>query len=290
MAERFLITGATGKTAALVIAQLRAKGADVRALVRDVAKAKALADEGVELVQGDFDHPEALARALDGVTSVFLVTPADKDASGMVDRFLAVATKSTTKPRIVRLSALKGSEHGPTDNTRTHGRADRAIQDSGLPYAILRPNYFMQNVFGSAESILTNGMMFQGTGEGRLGFIDVRDIADVAAKVLLDRAWDRGIYELTGPESLSFHDVAREIGAALGREVKYVPVTPDQVHETIVKLGWGEWMAGVMRDYSAAYAKGWGDYTTTFVEKITGHPARSFAQFAHEVLAPALKR
>lgn len=290
MTEKFLITGATGKTAELVIAQLRAKGADVRALVRDVTKAAALKDEGVELAQGDFDHPDALARALEGVTSVFLVTPADKDAAGMVDRFLAVATKSASKPRVVRLSAIKGSDQGPTDNTRTHGRADRAIQDSGLPYVILRPNYFMQNFFGSAETIMTSGMMFQAMGDGRLGFIDVRDIADVAVAVLLDRSWDRGVYELTGPASVSFHDVAREVGAALGREVKYVPVTTEQVRETIVGMGWGEWTAGVLADYSAAYAKGWGDFTTTFVERIAGHPARSVAQFAREVLAPALKR
>jgi uncharacterized protein YbjT (DUF2867 family) len=155
---------------------------------------------------------------------------------------------------------------------------------------ILRPNYFMQNFFGAAESIMGQGMMFQGMGDGRLGFIDVRDIADVAAAVLLDHAWDRGIYELTGPASISFHDVARELGSALGREVKYVPVTPDQVRETIVKMGWGDWAAGVMADYSAAYARGWGDFTTTFVEKIAGHPARSVAQFAREVLAPALTR
>ncbi len=262
----------------------------MRALVRDAKKAAALAAKGVELAIGDFETPASLQGALDGVTSVFLVTPPHPDASGMVDRFLAVATRSPLRPRIVRLSAIKGSDHGPTDNTRTHGRADRAIQDSGLPYVILRPNYFMQNLFGSAESILSQGMMFQGTGDGRIGFIDVRDIADVAAAVLLDTQWDRGIFELTGPESISYGDVAKLIGEALGREVKYVPVTPEQVRESIVKLGWGDWVAGIMADYSAAYAKGWGDFTTTFVAKIAGHPARSYATFLREVFVPAAKR
>ena len=290
MSSPILVTGATGKTAALVAAQLRAQGASVRALVRDPKKAEDLAGRGVELAVGDFETPASLEAALDGVGSVFLVTPPHPDASGMVDRFLAAATKSARKPRIVRLSAIKGSDHGPTDNTRTHGRADRAVQDSGLPYVILRPNYFMQNLFGSAASILSNGMMFQGTGEGRLGFIDVRDIADVATAALLDPQWDRGIYELTGPEALSYGDVAKLLGEALGREVKYVPVTPEQVRESILKLGWGEWSAGIMADYSAAYAKGWGDFTTTFVEKIAGHPARSYATFLREVFVPATKR
>ncbi len=208
----------------------------------------------------------------------------------MVDRFLSVAVKSPLRPRVVRLSAIKGSDQGPTDNTRTHGRADRAIQDSGLPYLILRPNYFMQNLFGSAESILSQGMMFQGTGDGRLGFIDVRDIADVATAVLLDSQWDRGIYELTGPESLSYGDVAKLLGEALGRSVTYVPVSPEQVRDTILKLGWGDWAAGIMADYSAAYARGFGDFTTTFVEKLSGHPARSYAAFLREVFVPATTR
>jgi uncharacterized protein YbjT (DUF2867 family) len=290
MSEKILVTGATGTTAALVAAQLREKGVSVRALVRDAKKAEGLAAKGVELALGDFETPASLEAALDGITSVFLVTPPHPDASGMVDRFLAAATKSPLRPRIVRLSAIKGSEQGPTDNTRTHGRADRAIQDSGLPYVILRPNYFMQNLFGSAETILAQGVMFQGTGDGRLGFIDVRDIADVATAALLDPQWDRGIYELTGPESLSYGEVATLLGVALDREVKLVQVTPEQVRESILKRGWGEWAAGIMADYSAAYAKGWGDFTTTFVEKIAGHPARSYATFLREVFVPATNR
>jgi uncharacterized protein YbjT (DUF2867 family) len=290
MSQKILVTGATGTTASLVAAQLRRKGVAVRALVRDAKKGEPLAAQGVELALGDFETAASLDAALEGITSVFLVTPPHPDASAMVDRFLAAATKSPLRPRIVRLSAIKGSDQGPTDNTRTHGRADRAIQDSGLPYVILRPNYFMQNLFGSAESILAQGMMFQGTGDGRLGFIDVRDIADVATAALLDTQWDRGIYELTGPESISYADVAKLLGEALGREVKYVPVTPEQVRESIVKRGWGEWAAGIMADYSAAYAKGWGDFTTTFVEKIAGHPARSYATFLREVFVPATQR
>jgi uncharacterized protein YbjT (DUF2867 family) len=290
MSPNILVTGATGTTATIVATQLRQRGAAVRALVRDPKKAEPLAAKGVELALGDFETPASLEAALDGITSVFLVTPPHPDASGMVDRFIAVASKSPLHPRIVRLSAIKGSDHGPTDNTRTHGRADRAIQDSGLPYVILRPNYFMQNLFGSVESILGQGTMFQGTSDGRLGFIDVRDIADVATAALLDPQWDRGIYELTGPEAISYGDVAKLLSEALGREVKYVPVTPEQVRESIIKRGWGEWAAGIMADYSAAYAKGWGDFTTTFVEKIAGHPARSYETFLREVFLPATKR
>ncbi len=285
-----LVTGATGAIGSLVVKQLSAKGVTVRALVRDMAKAEALQGKGVQLVQGDFDQPESLARALDGVTSVFLLTPPRPDDFGMVERFLDIALSSPTAPRIVRLSAIKATEGGPSDSTRNHGRADRAILESGLPYAILRPNYFMQNFFGSAELIMTSGKLVQSTGDGRIGFIDVRDVADVAAAVLLDHGWDRGIYDLTGPASVSFHDVARELGIALGREVAYVPITPEQARESALQSGWGEWGAGIMADYSTAYGKGWGDFTTSFVQNIAGHEPRSISQFAREVFAPALKR
>lgn len=290
MAETFLITGATGKTSELVITALRQRGAEVRALVRDVTKAGPLSAMGAQLSSGDFDQPETLARALDGVTSVFLVTPPHPGDFAMVERFLAVARRSPKAPRIVRLSAIKATEGGPTDSTRNHGRADRAILESGLPYVILRPNYFMQNIFGSAESILSSGTMISSTGDGRIGFIDVRDIADVAAAVLLDRSWDHGSYDLTGPATLSFHDVARELGAALGRELSCIQISPEQVREAMIQRGGGEWFAGIMADYSQAYGRGWGDFTTSFVHKITGHEPRSVAAFAREVFAPALRR
>lgn len=290
MTEKYLITGASGKTSALVIGQLLAQQANVRALVRDVAKAAALKDNGVELSPGDFNDSESLARALDGVTSVFFVVPPDEHDGAMVDRFLKAAAASPMRPRIVRLSAIKATEGGPSESTRSHGRADRALLESGLPYVILRPNYFMQNFFGSTESILTSATLVHGMAEGRVGFIDVRDIADVAAAVLLDRSWDRGIYDLTGPASLSFQDVAREFGTALGREVTCVQVTPESIRATLLEKGWGRWGAGLMADYSAAYRQGWGDFTTAFVQKITGREPRSVAQFAREVFVPALTR
>lgn len=290
MAEKYLITGATGKTSQFVIAQLLAQRASVRALVRDVTKAAPLKDKGVELAPGDFNDSASLARALEGVTSVFFVVPPHEHDGAMIDRFLDAATASAMRPRIVRLSAIKATEGGPSESTRSHGRADRALLESGLPYVILRPNYFLQNFFGSAESILTNGTIVHGIGEGRVGFIDVRDIADVAAAVLLDASWDRGIYDLTGPTSVTFQDVARELGTALGREVTCVQVTPEAVRASLLEKGWGAWGAGLMADYSAAYARGWGDFTTSFVEKIAGHDARSVGQFAREVFAPALQR
>ena len=287
--KSILVTGATGSISSLVIPQLLAAGARVRAFVHNPDKAKGLADKGVEIISGDFDNAAQVQKAFDGVSAVFLLTAAGEKADAQARNAIAAA-KKTGSPYIVRLSVIKAGPDAPTANTRNHGQTEQDLKASGLPYAILRAHFFMQNIFGSAQTIGAEGVFYQGMGDGKLGMIDVRDIADAAAKVLLDRSHAGKTYTLTGPESITWHKAAEAFTAALGQPVKYVPIPPEGVAEAIRKMGWGEWGALVMKDYSAAYGKGWGDFVTDDVKKLTGHPARTIEQFAREVLAPALSR
>jgi uncharacterized protein YbjT (DUF2867 family) len=284
-----LVTGATGNISSLVIPQLLAGGARVRALVHAADKAKALSDKGVEVIVGDFVNPVSLQNAFDGIAAVFLLTAFGEKADALARNAIAAAKKGGS-PYVVRLSVIKAGPDAPTANTRSHGQTERDLKESGLPVVILRPHYFMQNIFGSLATIGSEGVFYQGMGEGKLAMIDVRDIADSAVKALLDRNHAGTTYSLTGPASITWHTAAQAFTAALGRPVKYVPIPAEGVAEAIRKRGWGEWAAGVMRDYSAAYGSGWGDFVTDDVKKLTGHPARSIEQFAREVLAPALSR
>jgi uncharacterized protein YbjT (DUF2867 family) len=283
-----LVMGATGNISSLVIPQLLAGGSKVRALVHNPEKARTLSDKGVETVVGDLDNPALLAKAFEGVSAVFLLTPFGEKADALARNAIAAAKKAGS-PYVVRLSVIKAGPDAPTANTRSHGQTEKDLKESGLPVAYLRPHYFMQNIFGSLQSIASQGLFYQGMGEGKLGMIDVRDIADSAASVLLDRNHAGKTYSLTGPASITWQTAAHAFTAALGRPVKYIPIPPEGVAEAIRKMGWGEWAAGVMRDYSAAYGSGWGDFVTEDVMKLTGHPARSIEQFAKEVLAPALR-
>ena len=285
--ETVLVTGATGNIASLLLPELKKQGARVRALVHNAEKARQLTATGVETVVGDFENPESLDKAMAGVGRVFLLTPPNPKADVWNANAITAARKAG-KPYIVRLSVIKAAADSPTDNMRLHARTEKDLQASGLPYVLLRPHFFMQNLFMSAQSIAAEGAMYMGMGDGKLGMIDVRDIVDVAVRVLGDKSHAGQTYTLTGPAAITLHEVARAFSSALGREVKYVPVPPEAVADSIRKLGWGEWFATVMRDYSAAYAKGMGDFTTDHVLKITGQQPRSIEQFAREVLAPAL--
>ena len=131
--------------------------------------------------------------------------------------------------------------------------------------------------------------MYWGMGDGRLGVVDVRDIADVAIEVLTDEAHAGKTYTLTGPASITLNDVASSIGAALGKDVRYVPVSIEQVEEATRPM-MGNWGAKTMGQYSKAYSENWADFTTASVKDITGHEPRSIHDFANEVLAPGARR
>jgi uncharacterized protein YbjT (DUF2867 family) len=109
-----------------------------------------------------------------------------------------------------------------------------------------------------------------------------------SASALLDPSWDGNTYDLTGPDSISFHDIARQLSELVGREIRYVPMSPDRLAQSIRDVGLDEWYAQGYHDYLRAYSEGWGDFTTDAVAAISGKPARSFKAFASDVLVRAL--
>lgn len=289
MTKKVLVTGATGNIGRELVRQLATHGdLQVRALVRNEEKAAPLRASGVEVVFGAFEDDQALRAALEGIDTVALITATNPAADQQALAALEAARQAGVR-KIVRISALNADENGPTDNTRQHGRVDRALQSSGLTYVILRPHFFMQNMFMSAQTIATDGTMYWGMGDGRLGMMDVRDIVDCAEQAVVSDEFDNQVLALTGPASITFYDTATTLSEVLGRPVHYVPVPPDAVEQSLIEMNVGGWFAKVMRDYSEAYGRGWGDYTTDVVARMTGRAPRSFETFAREIFAPALQ-
>ena len=258
----------------------------MHAYVRDTNKAQYLADLGAVLFQGDFSDQQALNNAAEGVDAILAITPAGPEAIEQGKVVLNAALNSGS-PYFVRLSAIGAAEDAPTENGRSHYASDKMLIESGLLYSILRPHYFMQNLFANVSTIASEGNMYLGMGEGSLGMIDVRDIADSFVSILLNGGQKNKIFTPTGPESITFAQAAQIISSGLGKTVNYVPISIEEVGKAIIDAGWGEWGANVMMDYSRAYANGWGDFTNTDVEHITGKTARSFKQFFDEVLSHA---
>ncbi len=291
MPGKILVTGATGNVGSGLIPNLIAMGANVRALVRDESKAQGLRDQGVEVVIGDLDKPATLDAAFSGVDKVFLATAPSPNQVTQARNAIAAA-KRAGSPHIVRLSAgaFSTAPDSPPRVTRQHAEIDAELKASGLPYTLLRPHNFMQNTLMLAQTVASDGAVYVPMKEGKLGMIDVRDIVDVAAKVLTEDGHEGKTYALTGPASISFHDIAAGLSKALGKEVKYVDVPLEAAREAMLGMGLPEWIVDALNEYNKAFSEGLGDFTTNGVEEITGHPARSYETFAHDfaqAFAPA---
>ena len=164
MSKKVLITGATGNIASLIIPQLIEKGIDVRAFTRNASKAEKLKVKGVEIIEGDFSSAEKLNEATKGVDVVLSITPPGAEAFAQAAAITKAAKENGVK-HLIRISAIGAAEDAPTDNGRIHHQTDEDIIASGIPYTILRPNFYMQNVFMSVPTILEHGNMYWGKGD-----------------------------------------------------------------------------------------------------------------------------
>ncbi|WP_246365902.1 SDR family oxidoreductase [Nonomuraea rhodomycinica] len=266
-----LITGATGTVSSAVLDALPGKDG-VRVLVRDPAKAPA----GYEVAVGDLDDPATLTDAFDGVETLWLLTAMGPQAPHASMNALWAARQAGVR-HVVRMSAIGAAHDAPTRNGRLHALSDAELQASGLGWTVIRPAFFMQNLFGS----VTGDTLYGATGQGRLGLIDVRDIGEFAATVLTDPRPHTGkVYTLTGPASISLGEAAGQLTEVYGRPIAYHSLEPEQAYAGMREAGVPEWIAAVTAEYLRAYARGWGDYTTKDYESVTGRQPTPFADFA----------
>ena len=281
--DKILVTGATGNVGSLLIPDLINLGADVRALVRDESKAHGLKNAGVEVVVGDLDVPDTLDAAFRGVDKVFLITPPNPNQVIEAENGIQAAERAGG-PLVVRLSAgaVQGMPGALPRVSGQHAETGGALKASGLPYTVLKPHFYMQNTMMAAQTVASEGIIYWAMKDGKIGMIVVRDIVDVAVKVLTEDGHEGKAYTLTGPASIAFDEVAKGLSKVLGKQVSYVDVPLEAARQGMVSVGLSEWMADAMTEYNTAFSEGYGDFATPDVEELTGHPARSYETFARD--------
>jgi uncharacterized protein YbjT (DUF2867 family) len=281
-----LVTGATGTVSTALLAALKGEpGLRLRALVHDPAKGQALQNDGIEVVTGDLDEPDTLSEAFDGVDILFLLTPASDLEPSMGSNAVMAAKRAKVK-HIVRNSAIKAAHDAPNRNGRLHAQVEDAVRASGIPWTILRPHYYMQNLLSTAGSVASDGMLYMNLGQGRLGTMDGRDVGVFAAKVIEDSDRHTGkVYNPTGPESIDMAEAAETLSDVLGKPVQYIALPQDAAQQAMLGFGLSRWFVGNVVDYGRVYSEGWGDFVTNDFKDVTGHEARSFQRFATDFAA-----
>ena len=229
----------------------------------------------------DFADKASLGSSLEGVDAVYLVCSPVRELveleGNMVD-----ACREAGVHHVVLNSAL-GAGNYPKSFPGWHRRVEDKLKASGLAYTILRPNSFMQNILTYyAPSIRSQGAFYAAMGNGRTSFIDVRDVAAVAARTLTSPGHAGKTYELNGPEALTYAEVAGKITRASGRTVQYVDIPVAQQKQAMLDQHMPDWQVTALLDLQAYYTGGKGSDVDDVVSTDLGRAPAAMDQFLAE--------
>jgi uncharacterized protein YbjT (DUF2867 family) len=275
---RIMLTGATGTIGRELVKLMMAKGQDVRVLARDVTRARALHPR-LDVVPGDLTNPETLKGAFEGAERVLLLTNGT-EMEAMEQNALAAIEATRSVKRVVHVSGrhLDAPFLAGSPLARAHQRAEDRLREMQVEWTIIRPGYFSSNTLmwiapGRDEVVLP-------VGDGADTPIDPRDVAEVAYATLTERGHAGRIYEITGPEYVSYADMIARTGKALGRPLKLVDAPGEAVLEGLVSAGVPRLQAeGLVRYWEEGVRRHAVYPPTNTIEEILGRPPRSFDQW-----------
>ena len=272
-----LVTGATGTVGSEVVKQLVQANQRVRVLARDPAKAKMKFGIAVEIVKGDLENPASLHAALKNIEAAFLATAPSERMVEQETNFIAAA-ETAGLPRLVKLSNILAAPESPAPLARFHAQIESRLAKSGIPATILRPSWFMSNFLMDAQSVKT-GHLYSAMENGRIAFTNPFDVAAVAVAALLDPAHSGHNYKLTGPEALTYGEVAASFTRVLGYPVKYVGVDDASLHAALKAATVPEFIIDEILKISAMTRRGDLELESNAVQQVLGRPAHSIEQW-----------
>ena len=276
MKGTILVTGSTGNVGTELIACLKKVDADVKATVFSKKSATRL-DKNIEKVIFDFEKTETFNKALVGVKKVFLMRPPQMGDPKKLYPFIDAVKKAGVE-QMVFLSLL-GVQHNPL---APHGYIEKYIIKSGIPYTLLRPSFFMQNLSTThCKDIRECNEIIIPAGKGKTSFVDIRDIAAVAAKVLTEPGYDNKAYDLTGSEALSYYQVSEILSKVTGKDITYTnPSLKAFGKRMSATEGVDKDFVTVMKGIYLVAKLGLAGKVTKETEQILGRRPITFEQFA----------
>ena len=273
-----LVTTA-GKVGSEAVRLLRQREMPVRVLVRNPKKAEALA--GAEIAEGDLEAPLTIDEAMAGITTVVLVSP------GVPAQELNVIHSAVRAgvEHVVKITS-NASADSPIARRRWQADIEAGLTASGLGHTLLRSNAYMQNFLALAPAIAKTSGFGSSAGAGRVGLIDARDVGAVAAEIAASPATHMGkTYWLTGPDLLSYSDVAAVLSTVLGRPITFRELSVEDDKEAMIRAGVPEPVAAMNAQAFSLIAAGDAAWLSEDVPSLLGRPARSFEQFATDYAA-----
>lgn len=282
MSSQILVTGASGRAGREMVKRLRAAGVKVRAAIHYPDRDHESRADAVDYVEVDFDRPETLATAFHGIEKAVLITPEEATMVAMTANLVAAAERAGVQ-HLLRVSFIHAGAGVGGRLLDWHREAEELVAASPIPSTILRPNSYMQNFLTMyAPSIFNHGAFYTPMGSGRISYVDGRDVADAAVEILQHGPRDDAVYDLTGPDPLSHHEIAETLSRETGQEIRYVDVGENDACMALQRRGASPeliealcelWVA-MRHDEFAATADG--------LARLTAREPRTFVDFVRE--------
>lgn len=287
MNNEILIIGGTGNIGGPLVDLLKTSAETYRVMVRSEETEASMASQGIPTVRAELGDWPSVEASLEDIDTVFLLSSPSPIMSdlhkGLIDRAVSAKVR-----KVVRLSAEPARYSEGLPMYEQHSEVDDYLMASGLDYVILRPHYFMQNILQMHAGFMKEQHMFaQYLGDVRLPMVDARDIAKAALAGLSSDELNGQIHYITGPRSISFHDVAKAFSNPLGKDIQYVNLPYEDQKAGLEAFGTPDMIVDTVMTLFKRWAEGEDQPASDDFEKITGARATDIEQFAVD-FAPAM--
>ncbi|WP_126446185.1 SDR family oxidoreductase [Sulfuricystis multivorans] len=274
-----LVTGATGNIGRALVEILQTTPSSLSTIAASPSGQSVAGAPGRPL---NLLNTASTRAAMQGIERLFLLTPAHPEMEAMTANAVRAAQAAGVQ-HIVRVSGAGADPKSEIAIARLQGSCDQIVIDSGIAYTLLRPKNFMQNFTTFLRDMIRSGAVYSSQGEGRVPFIDARDIAAVAAQVLRDpQAHASQVYTLTGPQALTNAEALAVIAEHIGRPIQLVSISEEQAVEGMRQAGMPEPLVQAMSSLNRIIAAGWVAEVTDDVPRLLGRPATAWADFVAE--------
>lgn len=273
------VTGANGKYGSLVIEGLLKKvpAEDIVAVVRKPAEATLLQQLGVQIRQGDYDHPETLTKAFQGVEKILLVS-AVVPGQRLRQHKAAIDAAKAVGVNFVAYTSMLNADTSTHMLAAEHLATEQYLANSGLNFALLRNAWYLENHIGMVDAALQHGALVGSAGEGRFASATRADLAQAAVVVLTESAKPNLTYELAGDTSFSMSEFAQEITRRTGREIIYNELEPEAYRKLLTELGLPSVIVEVVVDADLKARLGDFDSTSKELSRLMGRPTTTLSE------------
>ena len=288
---KMLVTGATGKLGSKVVETLlkSVSASELAVSVRNPEKAEGLKSRGVEVRQGDFDHPETLVSAFSGIDRLLIISADGDNATRIRQHTNAVAAAKQASVKFIAYTSLGNAKESSLFLAPVHRTTEDAIIKTGIPYSFLRNNWYLENEIGSIQGVLSGAPWITSASTGKVGWALQKDYAEAAAAVLSGSGHDNTIYELSGTP-MTQEALATALGKVLGKEVP-VQQVDDAVYADIMKgAGVPDFVVPMLVDIQKAIRDGALEIESNDFEKLLGRKLTPLSEGLEQIISSLSKK